>query len=247
MKYPILLLALVMLLSASEPVAAQDSEEAKIIATVLAESQTYFERDAEGWKNSWIHDEKSTRTFASSVGINTASGWDAFGPNIYQYLLDNPEPTATEVNNDNYLITRSGDMAWVEYEQTLINPNNPNLKQVGLQQRTLMKIDGEWKVRAQMSYQNFTFDFTNPYIVEGVTNAFGYNMMEAEHVDKAIEIFNMNVGWFPDSWNAYDSLAEAYMKAGDKEQAIAFYEKSIEMNPENEGGKEALAKLTEDK
>jgi tetratricopeptide (TPR) repeat protein len=50
-------------------------------------------------------------------------------------------------------------------------------------------------------------------------------------------------------WNAsgYDSLGEAYAANGDRELAIKNYELSIELNPENKGGIEALKKLRENK
>ncbi len=47
----------------------------------------------------------------------------------------------------------------------------------------------------------------------------------------------------PNSWNTYDSLGEGYALAGDKKLAIKNYKKSLELNPENETGKKALAIL----
>ena len=62
-------------------------------------------------------------------------------------------------------------------------------------------------------------------------------------MDDAIELFKMNVKLFPESWNTYDSLAEAYEAAGNKKGAIESYEKSVKLNPKNEQGAKALAKL----
>jgi Tfp pilus assembly protein PilF len=53
----------------------------------------------------------------------------------------------------------------------------------------------------------------------------------------------MNVRLYPESWNVYDSLGEAQAKAGDTALAIQNYEKSLQLNPQNEPGKAALAKL----
>lgn len=52
---------------------------------------------------------------------------------------------------------------------------------------------------------------------------------------------------YPKFWNAYDSLGEAYTKAGQEDSAIENYEKSIELNPQNQGGIEALKKLRDQK
>jgi len=48
---------------------------------------------------------------------------------------------------------------------------------------------------------------------------------------------------YPESYNAYDSLGEAYMRAGEKDFAIRNYEKSLELNPKNENAKKMLENL----
>ena len=50
----------------------------------------------------------------------------------------------------------------------------------------------------------------------------------------ALELFEMNVRLHPNSWNAYDSLAEGYESAGKTELAIQNYEKSMQMNAKND-------------
>lgn len=57
------------------------------------------------------------------------------------------------------------------------------------------------------------------------------------------DVFKLDVQLYPDSWNTYDSLGEAYAAAGQKDLAIQNYEKSIQLNPKNDIGKQALAKL----
>jgi cytochrome c-type biogenesis protein CcmH/NrfG len=61
---------------------------------------------------------------------------------------------------------------------------------------------------------------------------------------EAIEVFKLNVEAFPESANTYDSLGEAYMKAGQKELAIKSYAKSLELNPNNRNAVDQLATLT---
>ena len=62
-------------------------------------------------------------------------------------------------------------------------------------------------------------------------------------IDQAIEIFAINVERHPESWNVYDSLGEALAESGDVAAAIRNYEKSLELNPENENAVAMLAKL----
>ena len=74
-------------------------------------------------------------------------------------------------------------------------------------------------------------------------NRVGYGLLGKKRTKDAIAVFEMNATDFPTSWNAYDSLAEAYADDGQREKAIATYEKSIALNPANTNGIEQLKKL----
>jgi Flp pilus assembly protein TadD len=66
---------------------------------------------------------------------------------------------------------------------------------------------------------------------------------DGDHLTEATELFKLNAQVFPGSWNAYDSLGEAYMKAGQKQLAIDNYKQSLELNPANDNAKEKLKVL----
>ena len=74
-------------------------------------------------------------------------------------------------------------------------------------------------------------------------NSMGYELLRKGDVAAAIRIFRLNVEQFPREWAVYDSLGEGYWKQGDKTQAIENYRKSLELNPKNDGGREALKRL----
>jgi len=67
-------------------------------------------------------------------------------------------------------------------------------------------------------------------------NNVGYRLLSLERVKDAIEIFKLNMEVYPDVFNPYDSLGEAYMADGQKELAIKNYRKSVELNPDNVNG-----------
>lgn len=70
---------------------------------------------------------------------------------------------------------------------------------------------------------------------ETKVNAYGYELMNSDHdVKMAIEVFKLNVKKHPDSWNAYDSMGEAYSIAGDKKQALANYKLALAKAPEDQ-------------
>jgi len=58
-------------------------------------------------------------------------------------------------------------------------------------------------------------------------NAYGYQLVGQGQLERAIAVFEKNVEDYPDSWNAYDSLAEAYASRGDTKKAIQNYEKAL--------------------
>jgi predicted alpha/beta superfamily hydrolase len=79
---------------------------------------------------------------------------------------------------------------------------------------------------------------------EQLTNSMGYALLyELREVDKAIGLFKLNVSLYPNSFNAYNSLAESYLVKGDKPLAVKNYEKALELNPENQKAKDQLQKL----
>lgn len=82
---------------------------------------------------------------------------------------------------------------------------------------------------------------------EAEINTLGYKLLNAGRTAEAIAIFKLNVAEHPGSSNAYDSLGEAYMKQDDTPKAIENYRKSLELNPNNENGKEMLKKLEQKK
>ncbi len=81
------------------------------------------------------------------------------------------------------------------------------------------------------------------YFEEREFNAMGYRLMGAGNMKAAIEVFMLNVKLYPESANAYDSLAEAYMNNGDIKKAIKNYKISLELNPDNNNAREMLKKL----
>jgi len=74
-------------------------------------------------------------------------------------------------------------------------------------------------------------------------NVLGYNYLQGGKIRDAIQLFLLNTVAYPDSWNVYDSLGEAYLKDGQKELAIKNYQKSLELNPGNVNAKQVVEEL----
>lgn len=78
---------------------------------------------------------------------------------------------------------------------------------------------------------------------EADINRFGYFLLNAKRLDEAVEIFKLNVEYYPNSANVYDSLGDALQAAGKKDEAIRAYEKALSIDPNYPSSLENLKKL----
>ncbi|MFK7734876.1 MAG: serine hydrolase [Pirellulaceae bacterium] len=85
------------------------------------------------------------------------------------------------------------------------------------------------------------------YVTEQEFNNAGYALLQAGRTSDAIAIFRLNVEMFPRSWNAYDSLADGLSTVAKIPEAIANYEKSLQLNPNNAAGRKRLTELKSSK
>lgn len=65
-------------------------------------------------------------------------------------------------------------------------------------------------------------------------NAYGYQLLAEDKKTEAIEIFKANVKRYPDSWNVYDSLADAYDQNGNNKEAINNYKIALAKAPDQQ-------------
>jgi hypothetical protein len=78
---------------------------------------------------------------------------------------------------------------------------------------------------------------------EGQLNSVGYWLLEHHRPIDAVAVFRLNVDEYPNAWNPWDSLGEAYLVTGDTAQAIESYRRSVQLNPKSAGGIAALKRL----
>jgi len=156
----------------------------------------------------------------------------------------------TRIVNDKHLIVllnNTGGTKLNEMSNAIINilydkPVEPPKKSIA---ETLFKtitnkdIDAAEKLyRKLKESQSANYDFG-----ERELNNLGYQLIQRKKIDAAIKIFQLNVEAYPEAYNTYDSLGEAYMIRGDKKLAIQNYEKSLKLNPDNSNADKMLEKL----
>ena len=118
-------------------------------------------------------------------------------------------------------------IAWINYERYD--------SQARMMLKAILKSDAE---SVLVDYRK------NPSkLTEAEMNRLGYQLLGVKRVKDAIAVFKQNTIDFPNAFNTWDSLAEGYMVSGDKEAAIKFYKKSLELNPDNTNAVQQLKEL----
>jgi tetratricopeptide (TPR) repeat protein len=78
---------------------------------------------------------------------------------------------------------------------------------------------------------------------EQMFNQAGYNLMNSNQMESALYVFELNSKLYPRSANAWESFAEANLKAGKTAKAIEYYNKAIELDPGGSTGENARHQL----
>ena len=65
---------------------------------------------------------------------------------------------------------------------------------------------------------------------EDFINGIAYQLMNLNQLDRAHSFFAMNIENHPDSFNAYDSMGDLFVKKNEKEKAIEYYSRSLQLH-----------------
>jgi tetratricopeptide (TPR) repeat protein len=84
--------------------------------------------------------------------------------------------------------------------------------------------------RARKLYEEAKSRDKNAVLIpEAETNQFGYQLLQEGNMKDALAVFQMNIEEYPRSANVYDSLSDGYLAMGNKEEALKYAEKTIEV------------------
>jgi tetratricopeptide (TPR) repeat protein len=81
------------------------------------------------------------------------------------------------------------------------------------------------------------------YLAEHEMNFAGYDLLKGEKIKEAAAMFKLSSEMYPNSFNTFDSYAEALLALGDKTQAIENFKKSVKLNPGSKNGLKRLKEL----
>ena len=158
-----------------------------------------------------------------------AAKMDEFG-NLYELIIYARDDHAVNINAEDRL-RRTIDWFTNVRKMSVVQPIARTLREQGIQAAVK-------QYRELKKNQSTAYDFDEPEL-----NNFGYVLLGQGKITDSIEIFKLNVEAFPNGFNTYDSLGEAYMNAGERELAIKNYKKSLELNPQNTNAVDMLKKL----
>jgi dienelactone hydrolase len=109
----------------------------------------------------------------------------------------------------------------------------------------LARPDGEARARQLLESSRLR----DPKLVlfpEAEMNLYGYEILQGGSPEHAIWLFKLNVDAYPKSANTYDSLSDAYLAAGKREEALNYAKKALEMlDADKQVGDELRAAIKE--
>ncbi len=83
----------------------------------------------------------------------------------------------------------------------------------------------------QANFDQLSAGFKPKRSRDRLLNMTGYYFLHEDRLTEAIEIFSLNCDLFPGKPNTWDSLGEAFYRAGRKEEALQAFRKALEIKP----------------
>ena len=229
----------VIFLTISQISVGQKSEDENIKNVLKTSAAAFFKRDFSAWQATYLPNDKSSWTYINHSEFMKIKGYQNLKKDMIAYYASAPAPISLrEFSSDNFDIKRNGNLAYVEHDiiSSIADAKTTmfgNKSQAAHVRSCLMEDKNEWKIYSLMVSEPDSYTSVEAAQLENNLNGLGYDFLRAKKTNEAIEIFKLSVKYFPDSWNVYDSLADAYEAAGEYKLAIENFEKSMVINPEN--------------
>ncbi|MDF1549337.1 MAG: beta-lactamase family protein [Bacteroidales bacterium] len=104
---------------------------------------------------------------------------------------------------------------------------------------------GKFEEAVNLYRKIFSENSNDKSISENRFNSLGYLYIGQKKYEHAKTIFELNIEFYPQSANCYDSYAEVLALMGNTEEAIKNYEKAIKLNPGLQNSRDMIKKLKE--
>lgn len=140
-----------------------EKEKEAIMAVIKKEAKTYYEKDLEGWKSTYVMEPYQVRMGyweGYKNKIQYLKGWDELFDHKMQTRFSRKttnkwDESLSDIKNVNMRIFP--EVAWVTYEQTDWEKDGKTLIGHALGTRVLEKEDGVWKI-AYLGYMYYPLE-----------------------------------------------------------------------------------------
>jgi len=160
--------------------------------------------------------------------IRHGGGINGFTTTIVRFPQEKNLIVMLDNTGTGYLDPLSDSIAKILYNQPY---EQPKISIVPVLEKTINEkgiAAGVAQYRDLKAKESATYNFA-----EAELNQLGYQLLRTGKPREAIEIFKLNVEAYPQGFNTYDSLGEAYVAVNERELAKQNYKKSLELNPNN--------------
>ena len=120
------------------------TEDEAIKRVLRSETEGFFKRDKAEWSNAWAHTPYIH--FAANLyggDFMLIKGWNDLEKQFANQFKSKKLSDKVTVKNANYTIHQNGSMAFVAYDQTLLDSHGQTTSK---EARTLEKLNGPWKI-----------------------------------------------------------------------------------------------------
>jgi CubicO group peptidase (beta-lactamase class C family) len=145
------------------------------------------------------------------------------------------------------IILTRGNSRRLEIAEAIVNivhgrPYDP--PKLSIARRLLAALDAQGIDAAVALYEQLRttpgtrYDFSEPEL-----NGLGYTLLDRGRNADAIRVFELNVRQFPASSNAFDSLGDAFLRSGRRNEAAQAYARALALDPSNVNTRAKLLQL----
>lgn len=138
------LFLLTILLLSNVSVSSAQADNDAIKRVLNEETVGFFKRDKARWANAWAHTPYIN--FAANLyggDFLLVKGWNDLEKQFANQFKSSKVTDNVTVQNGNYTIHQNGNMAFVTYDQTLVDSHG---KTTSKETRVVEKINGQWKI-----------------------------------------------------------------------------------------------------
>ena len=149
--------------STHDETSSHDKE--KILSVIENESRDFYKKDHASWSNHYVQSPEIFWACVEKDVTLRANGWEDLSLFVASWMKNNPEPIdydAAKFKITDVQVSISGDLAFVTMKSSNIQPDGSFRSLNG--NRTMKRINGDWKIVSMTSYPNDSPEGSTPNI-----------------------------------------------------------------------------------